>query len=268
VELSSPERVVFPSVEDGRIEGWLMKPAGFRPGERHPVVLEIHGGPHANYGLAFNHEFQLLCARGFGVFYTNPRGSKGYGDAFARRVVGDWAGIDYCDLMAAADYLETLDWVDPRRIGVTGGSQGGYLTNFLIGHTDRFAAAVTQRSMSNLYTKYGVSDIGWTGDKHGMGGRDLWDSEDFIMERSPIRYAPKVKTPTLIIHSEEDLRCPIEQGEQWYVALKRLGVDTEFVRFRGENHELSRGGKPRNRVERLERIVGWFERKMGGGTRG
>ncbi|MDP2871910.1 MAG: S9 family peptidase [Bacillota bacterium] len=259
-DLSRPERVIFPSVEDGRIEGWLMQPAGFDESARYPAVLEIHGGPHVTYGLAFMHEFQVLCARGFAVFFTNPRGSKGYGEAFAARVVGDWAGIDYQDLMAAADWLEKVPWVDPQRVGVTGGSQGGYLTNFLIGHTTRFAAAVTQRSMSNLYSKYGVSDIGWTGDRWGMGGKDLWDSEDFIMERSPIRYAPHVRTPVLIIHSEQDLRCPMEQGEQWYVALRRLGVQTEFVRFAGENHELSRSGKPRNRVERLERIAGWFER--------
>ncbi len=279
VQLSTAERVTFPSVEGGTIEGWLMKPSGFKEdkdgthvaggegttlaagGRGYPVILEIHGGPHSAYGNAFMFEFQLLCARGYGVFYTNPRGSVGYGDAFANRVCGDWAGIDYQDLMAATDYLETVPWVDRRRIGVTGGSQGGYLTNWLVGHTDRFAAAVTQRSMSNLYTKYGVSDIGWYGDKAGMGEADLWDREDFIMERSPIRYAKNVRTPILIIHSDQDYRCPLEQGEQWYVALKRLDRTTvEFVRFTGENHELSRGGKPRNRVERLERIAGWFER--------
>lgn len=282
VQLSTVERATFPSVEGGTIEGWLMKPFGFKEagnavdgaggvtgaatggagGRRYPVVLEIHGGPHSTYGSAFMFEFQLLCARGYGVFYTNPRGSVGYGDAFANRVCGDWAGIDYQDLMAAADFLETVPWVDRRRIGVTGGSQGGYLTNWLVGHTTRFAAAVTQRSMSNLYTKFGVSDIGWYGDKAGMGEADLWDREDFIMERSPIRYAKKVRTPILIIHSDQDYRCPLEQGEQWYVALKRLGVTTEFVRFTGENHELSRSGRPRNRLERLERIVGWFERFM------
>jgi len=262
-ELSRPGRVIFPSVENGLIEGWLMKPLDWDQREKHPAVLEIHGGPHVTYGLAFMHEFQLLCARGFGVFYTNPRGSKGYGYAFAARVVGDWAGIDSHDLMAAADCLAKVRWVDAARMGVTGGSQGGYLTNWLIGHTTRFAAAVTQRSMSNLYSKYGVADNGWTHDKHGMGGADLWDSEELLMERSPIRYAPYVRTPTMIIHSDQDLRCPLEQGEQWYVALKRLGVETEMVRFSGENHELSRSGKPRNRVERLERLVGWFERFMG-----
>ena len=260
--LSRPERVLFPSIENNLIEGWLMKPLDFDPDERYPAILEIHGGPHSTYGLAFNHEFQMLCARGFGVFFTNPHGSKGYGYGFAARVVGDWAGIDAHDLMAAADCLAKVRWVDERRLGVTGGSQGGYLTNWLIGHTTRFAAAVTQRSMSNLYSKYGVADNGWTHDRHGMGGADLWDNEALLMERSPIRYAPYVRTPTLIIHSDQDLRCPLEQGEQWYVALKRLGVETELVRFTGENHELSRSGKPRNRVERLERLAGWFERHM------
>ena len=262
-QLARPEHVIFPGIEAGRLEGWLMRPLNFEDSRRHPAVLEIHGGPHVTYGLSFMHEFQLLCARGFGVLFTNPRGSKGYGYEFAARVVGDWAGIDFHDLMAAADLLERVRWVDPARMGVTGGSQGGYLTNFLIGHTARFAAAVTQRSMSNLYSKYGMADNGWTHDKHGMGGADLWDHEDLLMSRSPIRYAPYVRTPTLLIHSDQDLRCPLEQGEQWYVALKRLGVTTEMVRFSGENHDLSRTGKPRNRVERLERLVGWFERFMG-----
>ena len=262
-QLAQPKRVIFPGIEAGRLEGWLMRPLDFDDSRRHPAVLEIHGGPHVTYGLSFMHEFQLLCARGFGVLFTNPRGSKGYGYEFAARVVGDWAGIDFHDLMAAADLLERVRWVDPARLGVTGGSQGGYLTNFLIGHTARFAAAVTQRSMSNLYSKYGVADNGWTHDKHGMGGADLWDHEDLLMSRSPIRYAPYVRTPTLLIHSDQDLRCPLEQGEQWYVALKRLGVTTEMVRFSGENHDLSRTGKPRNRVERLERLIGWFERFMG-----
>ena len=139
---------------------------------------------------------------------------------------------------------------------------GGYFTNWLIGHTDMFSAAVTQRSMSNLYSKYGVSDIGWSGDRHGMGGKDLWENEDFVMERSPIRYAPQVKTPTLIIHSDQDYRCPLEQAEQWYVALKRLGVPAEMLLFHGENHELSRSGKPANRLVRLDAIQEWFKRYL------
>lgn len=261
-QLAPVERITYESTPGWEIEGWIMKPTDFTPGEKYPIVLHIHGGPHATYGYAFMHEFQLLAAAGYGVVYTNPRGSKGYGEEFTKGVVGDWGGGDYADLMAAVDYAAKLDWVDGSRVGVTGGSYGGYMTNWMVTQTDRFKAAVTLRSISNMYTKYGCSDIGWYGNKAGFGGRDLWDSEDFIMERSPIRYAPRVKTPILIMHSEEDYRCPMEQAEQWYVALKRLGVTTEFVRFAGENHELSRSGKPRNRIDRLNFIVGWFQRYL------
>ncbi len=259
-ELSVPERVEFKSAEDWTIEGWIMKPVDFQPGKKYPLILQIHGGPHATYGNAFFHEFQMLTSAGFGVLYTNPRGSKGYGEYFTKGVVGDWGGNDYADCMAAVDHAITFDWVDADKLGVTGGSYGGYMTNWIVTQTNRFKAAVTLRSISNMYTKYGCSDIGWYGNKAGFDGRDLWDSEDFIMSRSPIRYAPQVKTPTLIIHSEQDYRCPMEQAEQWYVALKRLGVTTEFVRFAGENHELSRSGKPRNRVDRLTFIMDWFQR--------
>ena len=137
------------------------------------------------------------------------------------------------------------------------------MTNWIVSQTDRFAAAVTYRSISNLYTKYGCSDIGFYSNRRGMGGAELWEEEDFIMSRSPIRYAPDVVTPTLIVHSEEDYRCPMEQAEQWYVALKRLGVDCEFVRYQGENHELSRSGKPYNRRDRLNRALAWFDRYLG-----
>lgn len=242
------------------IEGWIIKPRGFEPGKRHPLILYIHGGPHAAYGNAFMHEFQLLAARGYGVLFCNPRGSHGYGEAFTQAVIGNWGGLDYADLMAAVDHALGLGWVDPHRIGVAGGSYGGFAVNWIVGHTERFAAAVSERSVSNMYTKYGTSDIGFHGNRRGMGGADLWDDEEFLMASSPIRYAPRVRTPTLIIHSDQDLRCPIEQGEQWYTALRRLGVITEFVRFSGENHELSRSGKPFNRLERLQRIAAWFER--------
>ncbi len=260
-ELATAERIEFPGADGWPIEGWIMKPIGFQAGQKYPLVLEIHGGPAATYGYGFFHEFQMLASEGYGILYINPRGSKGYGEQFAKGVIGDWGGNDYVDFMMAVDYaLANYDWIDVKRVGVTGGSYGGYMTNWIVTQTDRFAAAVTLRSISNMYTKYGCSDIGWYGNKAGFDGRDLWDSEDFIMSRSPIRYAPKVKTPILIIHSEQDYRCPMEQAEQWYVALKRLGVTTEFVRFNGENHELSRSGRPRNRIDRLGFILGWFER--------
>ena len=261
--LGWPETVHFNHPDGTILEGWIIKPLGFMAAEKHPLIMQIHGGPHATYGNAFSHEFQMLAGAGFGVLYTNPRGSLGYGEDFARACVGDWCGIDASDLQFMAEQTVALTpWVDAARVGVTGGSQGGYFTNWLIGHTDMFKAAVTQRSMSNLYSKYGVSDIGWSGDRHGMGGKDLWEDEDFIMERSPIRYAPRVTTPTLIIHSDQDYRCPLEQAEQWYVALKRLGVPAEMLLFHGENHELSRSGKPANRLVRLDAIQEWFKRYL------
>jgi dipeptidyl aminopeptidase/acylaminoacyl peptidase len=261
IELSPHERFVYAGDQGWPIEGWTMKPVGFEQGKRYPVIVEIHGGPSSTVGEGFFFEYQLMASRGYGVFYMNFRGSHGYGEKFAKGIIGDWGGGEYRDIMAGVDHIAGLPWVDPARLYVTGGSFGGYETNWIVGQTDRFRAAVTQRSISNMYTKYGVSDIGWYGNRAGMGGADLWDKEDFIMSRSPIRYAPNVTTPILIVHSEEDLRCPMEQAEQWYVALKRLGkAEVEFVRFAGENHELSRSGKPHNRVERLERIIGWFDR--------
>jgi dipeptidyl aminopeptidase/acylaminoacyl peptidase len=262
LNVSKPEHFTFRSSDGLLLDGWRMKPVEFQEGKKYPAIIEIHGGPHSAYGESFCFEFQLLCSKGYGVFFCNPRGSSGYGAQFANAIVGDWGGMDYEDIMSLKKVIHSTEWVDPNNVGVTGGSYGGYLTNWIVGHTDSFKAAVTCRSISNLYSKYGVSDIGWFGNKRGMGGRDLWDSEDFIMERSPIRYAPKVNTPILIIHSEQDYRCPMEQAEQWYVALKRLGKTVGLVRFAGENHELSRSGKPWNRVERLKHMVGWFDRFM------
>ena len=255
-----PEPIHFASPEGVTLEGWLIKPINYVDGAKHKTIMEIHGGPHSTYGNIFFHEFQILAGNGYAVFYANPRGSLGYGEAFSRAVVGDWCGCDARDLQFMADQVRQLDWVDEMHFGVTGGSQGGYFTNWLIGHCDYFSAAVTQRSMSNLYTKYGIADNGWNGDRFGMGGADLWDQEDFILERSPIRYAPNVHTPLLFIHSDQDLRCPLEQAEQFYVALKRLGNITEMMIFHGENHNLSRTGSPANRLVRLDAILNWFNK--------
>jgi dipeptidyl aminopeptidase/acylaminoacyl peptidase len=254
----------YKSAKDWDIEGWLLEPLHREEGKKYPVVLEIHGGPAAAYGWSFYHEFYLLSAMGYGVLFTNPRGSRTYGEEFTNGVIGDWGGHDYDDVINGTKYaIENFDWVDENRLGVTGGSYGGYLANWMVTQTDMYKAAVSLRSISNLYTKYGVSDIGWYGNRRGMGGADLWDQEDFIMSRSAIRFAPNVKTPILLIHSMEDYRCPFEQAEQFYVALKRLGnAPTELLVFKGENHELSRSGKPLNRMDRLRGIVDWFERYL------
>ncbi len=255
----APERVEFTGADGWKIEGWLLKPRGFDPSKRWPLVLEVHGGPHGAYGHGFFHEFQVLAGRGYAVLFTNPRGSHAYGEKFSMACVGDWGGKDYEDLMAGVDHALTLGWVDPNRLYVTGGSYGGFMTNWIVGHTDRFRAAATQRSISNNVSAFGVSDIGWHFWEYEMGDASPWKDAARLVERSPLYHAPKVKTPLLILHAERDMRCPIEQAEQFFIALRYHGVETQLVRFPDDNHDLTRGGKPRNRVEHCKRIADWFD---------
>lgn len=259
LELSEPEEVRFTGADGWEIQGWLMKPIGFTEGQRYPVVLEIHGGPHAMYSHSFFHEFQLLAAQGMGVIYCNPRGSYGYGQKFVDAVRGDYGGKDYEDLMAFVDLAVQWDWVDQGRLGVTGGSYGGFMTNWMVGHTDRFQAAVTARSISNWTSFSGVSDVGaifadW---QHKA---DFIRDEEEMRRISPLTYVESIRTPLLILHGENDYRCPLEQAEQLYTYLKYLRRETQLVIFPGSNHNLSRNGKPELRVERLQQIVGWFHR--------
>jgi dipeptidyl aminopeptidase/acylaminoacyl peptidase len=225
-------------------------------------VLEIHGGPHAAYGEAFFFEFQVLAGQGHGVLFINPRGSTGYSERFTMASNDDWGGNDYRDLMLGVDTAIARNaWIDPARLGVTGGSFGGYMTNWIVTQTDRFKAAVTQRSISNMISKWGVSDIGYMGNDLQWGGPP-WENLQFYLDRSPLMHVTKVVTPLLIIHSERDLRCPIEQGEQFFTALKYLRREVEMVRFPDEGHELSRSGQPLHRLERLQRIAGWFRDRL------
>lgn len=263
VALSEPEEFRVPSYseEGGEVHGWIMKPVGFREGTKYPLVLQIHGGPHAMYGNAYFHEFQLLAAQGYVVVYTNPRGSQGYGEEWSSCTRGGWGEKDMPDLMAAVDHAIAQGYVDANRLGITGGSYGGYMTNWVIGRTDRFKAAVTQRCVSDLYSFYGTSDIGWWFGEYEVGAKPWEDREAFI-RLSPITYVEQMKTPLLIIHSEQDYRCPIAQAEQLFIMLKKLGREVEFVRFPDENHNLSRSGQPKHRVERLQHILRWFERYL------
>ena len=260
--LALPERHLFTARDGLQIEGWLLRPPGFDPGRRYPLVMQIHGGPHGQYGWTFFHEFQVLAGMGFLVFYVNPRGSDGYGEAFKRAVVRDWGGADYEDLMTALDQLiERTGFVDTSRLGVTGGSYGGFMTNWIVGHTDRFAAAVAMRSLSNLVSDYGQDDIVlWNAVEMGP---PPWPDADELWRRSPLRYAREIRTPLLLLHGEQDLRCPISQAEELFAALRLLGREVELVRFPGESHELSRSGRPDRRVERLRRLMGWFQRHLG-----
>ena len=257
--ITTPERVEFKGADGWMVEGWLMKPRGFDAKKKWPLVLEIHGGPHSTYGNGFFHEFQVLTGRGYGVLYTNPRGSHAYGEKFSSACVGDWGGKDYEDLMAGVDHAVATGWVDEKRLYVTGGSYGGFMTNWIVGHTTRFRAAATQRSISNNVSAFGTSDIGWHFWEHEMGEASPWHDAAKLIERSPLTYVPKVKTPLLILHAERDLRCPIEQAEQFFIALRWHGVETTFVRFPEDNHDLTRGGKPRNRMEHAKRIADWFD---------
>jgi dipeptidyl aminopeptidase/acylaminoacyl peptidase len=263
VTLSEPEEFRVASLADDRAEihGWIMKPVGFQPGQKYPMILEIHGGPHSMYGNAFFHEFQTLAARGYVVVFTNPRGSQGYGEDYASYTRCAWGEKDMPDLMAAVDYAVEQGYVDENRIGVTGGSYGGYMTNWLIGHTDRFKAAVTQRCVSNLYSFYGTSDIGFTFGEWEFDGMP-WRERERYVKYSPITYVKDMHTPLLIIHSEQDYRCLIEQSEQLFVSLKTLGRTVEFVRFPNESHGLSRSGQPKHRIENLNHIAGWFDRYL------
>ena len=258
VSLAAPEAFTYEGAEGWEVQGWLMPPVGRRDGEQYPLVLEIHGGPHTAYGEMFFFEFQCLAAQGQGVLFINPRGSTGYGERFTMASNDDWGGNDYRDLMLGVDAaIARAPWIDPARLGVTGGSFGGYMTNWVVTKTDRFKAAVAQRSICNMVSKWGVSDNGYLGNDLQWGGPP-WENAQFYRDRSPLTHVTKVVTPLLLIHSERDLRCPIEQAEQFFTALKYLRRDVELVRFPDEGHELSRSGQPLHRLDRLERIMGWF----------
>lgn len=259
LKLCGHERFEFNSSAGHVVEGWLMRPHDLKEGEKYPMVVEIHGGPRGAYGHSLMHEFQLLAAQGWVVMYINPFGSAGYEEDFQAGLPGHYGEQDYADIMEAVDHvLKCFDFIDATRLGVTGGSYGGFMTNWIVTHTDRFKAAVTQRSICNWISMFGCSDIGWTFTPWEMDGIPWLDEEKYLA-KSPIRYVTNVKTPTLIIHSEEDHRCPMDQAEQFFTALKFLGIPTELIRFPEENHNLSRSGKPKHREQRLNHMVRWFK---------
>ncbi|HWO02755.1 MAG TPA: S9 family peptidase [Blastocatellia bacterium] len=261
--LQDVERVSYKSTDGWDIDGFFVKPLGWQEGKKYPMILSIHGGPAGMYGVDWFHEFQVYAARGWAVFFANPRGSTGYGEKFERGIAGEWGGKDYQDVMSGVDtILNKYPWIDRDKLGVTGGSYGGFLTNWIIGHTDRFKAAVTLRSLSNFISDEGTRD-GAYGHRGDFGG-DLFENFDMYWDRSPLKYAKNVKTPTLILHSENDFRVPLEQGEQWFRALKHFGVTTELVIFPRENHNLTRTGEPKHLVESLNWQIYWFDRFLNG----
>jgi dipeptidyl aminopeptidase/acylaminoacyl peptidase len=235
------------------------------------VLLNIHGGPYTQYGHFFFDEFQVQAGAGYGVVYCNPRGSSGYGTPWGRAILGPkyardpgtgWGGVDTTDVLSALDAaLARYPYLDPERVGVLGDSYGGYLTSWLVTQTDRFAAACSERAVNNVATMTHTSDIGWWFNAQYAGVTAMEDTEE-LLRMSPVTYADRVTTPLLILHSENDWRCPIEQAEDLYTRLRQLGRDVEFVRFPGEGHELSRSGAPKHRLQRLEIILEFFGRHL------
>jgi dipeptidyl aminopeptidase/acylaminoacyl peptidase len=258
VEIAEPEEFTYQGVDGWEMQGWTLRPPQADRATPLPTILEVHGGPAAMYGHSFFLEFQLLAARGYAVVYVNPRGSTGYGRVFSGAVIKDWGGKDFADIMAGLDAAIARGGIDPQRVGIAGGSYGGFMTNWALGHSDRFKAGVTMRCVANMATMFGVSDIGWSLAIDELEATP-WDDLDTLMRFSPISYVKNIHAPLLILHSDNDLRCPLEQGQQVYSALKYLGQTTRMVIFEGQSHDLSRNGHPRSRVRRLNEIVGWFE---------
>jgi len=265
VAVIAADTLWFNGVGGLKIEGWLMKPFGYQPGKRYPLVLSIHGGPHSNYGNVLFPEFQMLASQGYWLLFTNPRGSTGYGHDFTFATRGRWGMEDYQDLMQAVDVAiaRTKGGVDTTRMAVLGGSYGGFMTNWVVGHTSRFRVAETDRSIFNWYSWYGSSDAQGLTDYEFSGAP--WETDSLYRVLSPMTYASNMRTPMLIVHSEDDKRTPITDGEQLFMSLRKRGVPAEFVRYPRSYHGLSRTGPPWLLVDRLERIRTWFAHWIGTG---
>ena len=263
LNLTAPEELWYTSFDGKKIETWIQKPPDFDPAKKYPLILNIHGGPHTAYGYVFDHEFQWMAAKGYVVLYPNPRGSTSYGQEFGNIIQYHYPGDDFRDLMLGVDEVLKKGYVDPKKLGVTGGSGGGLLTNWVVGHTDRFAAAVAQRDIASWAAWWYSADFtlfqpSW------FKAPPFQDPQDYV-NRSPITYIQNVKTPLMLILGEADYRTPPEAGgEEMFRALKFLKRPVIMIRFPGESHELSRSGQPWHRIERLQHIVGWFDKYLMG----
>jgi dipeptidyl aminopeptidase/acylaminoacyl peptidase len=256
VAIVAPEEI-WTTVDGGRVQGWFYEAPG-KHGKPAPAVVEIHGGPATLYGFSLFWEWQVLVARGISVFACNPRGSTGYGQAFAVDNFRDWGPGPQADIEAGLDKLAAAGKIDPERVGVTGGSYGGYLTAWMIGHSDRYKAAVACRGVYDLSVEMTSGDLGGPLFGHHELGAQPWTHPELYREMSPLTYADEIHTPLLIQHAEQDLRCPITQAEQLFSVLRSLKRPVRLMRVPGESHELTRSGTPFRRVENIERISDWF----------
>ena len=263
ITLSEPEEVWWTSFDGRKIQGWVLHPPDFDKSRQYPFILEIHGGPHSAYGNVFTHEFHWMAAKGYVVLYPNPRGSSNYGQDFGNVIQFRYPGDDYKDLMAGVDMMVKRGYVDAKRMGVTGGSGGGLLTNWTVTQTTRFAAAVSMRSIADWSGFWYTADFSQY--TPSWFRKAPWEDPADYVARSPITHVAKVKTPMMFIDGDDDLRTPpANGGEVMFRALKYLKVPAVMVRFPGETHELSRSGKPKHRVERLQHILGWFDKYLQG----
>jgi dipeptidyl aminopeptidase/acylaminoacyl peptidase len=267
-DLAEVERFTAASADGTEVDAWLVRPPGFDESKRYPALLTIHGGPFTQYGTGFFDEVQVYACGGYCVLFSNPRGGSGYSEAWGRAIRGPgedagpgWGTVDYEDLMGVVDTaLERFPFLDRDRLGVLGGSYGGFMTSWIVGHTKRFQAALSERAVNHLISAFGSSDVFWIFERQ-FGG-PMWEHVDEWLRMSPATYAREIETPLLIVHSENDLRCNVEQGEHLFTLLRLLGNEVEMLRFPSESHELSRSGSPAHRVLRFEAILEWFGRYL------
>jgi dipeptidyl aminopeptidase/acylaminoacyl peptidase len=259
LNLTAPEEINYKSFDGKNIQGWIQKPPDLNPKKQYPLILNIHGGPHTAYGWVFDHEFQWMAAKGYVVLYINPRGSTSYGQDFGNIIQYHYPGDDYRDLMIGVDEVLKRGYIDPKKLAVTGGSGGGVLTNWTVTHTDRFAAAVSQRDISNWASWWYTADFTLF-QPNWFKAPPFEDPQDYN-NRSAITFVKNIHTPTMFVLGEADYRTPQDSGgEQLFRALKFLKRPTAMVVFPRETHELSRSGEPWHRIERLDHIVGWFDK--------
>jgi len=255
--ISIPEEISWKADDGLELQGWIMKPENFSKNKKYPLIVEIHGGPHVMWGYSFWFEFQIMVSKGYVVFFSNPRGSDGYGKKFKQKIFLNWGVEDSRDILSGVEYVINQGFIDREQLFVTGGSYGGFMTAWIIGHDNRFKAAVAQRGVYNLTSFYGCSDafiiVEWEFDTFP------WDNPELLWKHSPLAYVTSIDTPLLIIHSDLDYRAPINNAEELFVALKKLKKEVQFIRYPREGHELSRSGEPKHRVDRLNRIVDWFD---------